>query len=220
MNDYEIETDEYLKHGINLFQHALFAPTETDHIRIYNHYVRPRGVVVDLGCGIGETAHLLSRVNRDCKFINVTNCQRQTEIMASLNRPFLLNDFHATSLHDKSADLVLMNESLGYADLSLIMKEVVRILKDGGVFILKDFVPAINIGDVMRLDEWETNVFPYSQILAKAEECGLLLSWSFKPQVYTKRSEQFVKNSRMKEWHKTTRYPTNVCLMKFEKVAE
>lgn len=222
MNNYEIETEEYLNHNIRLFQLNLFGATELEHVQVYCGFTQPYGLIVDLGCGIGEMGALIAQVIPTTHTINVTNCKVQCEYMANLNRTFVLADYHNTELPDAIADTVMFNESFGYGDMSNLLKEVSRLLKTNGQLIIKDVTPLDPTIEDPIIPGWDYKVNQTSKLIKTAEENNLHLSLLVHPQVYKTRLD-VLSSGKFEEWHSSktsniqiTDYPASIC--KFIKI--
>lgn len=218
MNNYEIETDEYIAYGLNIFQSELFAESERDHAIIYKHYTSVKGLVVDMGCGIGEMGALLELGDDSVSVINVTNSNRQVELMQKLGRNCVLSDFHNTEIKSGIADTVMFNESFGYGDCDRLASESARLLKTGGSLLIKDFSPVKELDATIDMDSWDYVVHPVSKIINSCEIAGLKMIWAFHPSTFRDRAENFFKTSKMNQWHDSINTGCITILIKFTKV--
>ena len=141
-NDYDLETAEYMRHGLKLFQAVMLAETEGDHAKaLYSVINAPTGATfVDMGCGVGELSRLFAACDPSAMFYSITNSETQ----AALTRHFggsdvVLTDFHDTGLPDGVADVVMFNETWGYGDPQRLANEAFRLLKPDGRIFLKDW---------------------------------------------------------------------------------
>jgi len=98
--------------------------------------------VLDLGCGAGEHALLLAT-----KGAYVIGLDISPELVAIARRRFELNQLpgefrvssvYQTDLPDQSIDVVFCMAVLHHLDLTLARREVLRVLKPGGVIILRE----------------------------------------------------------------------------------
>ena len=219
MNDYDLETEEYLAHGIKLFVGQMFGPDERSHMEAYCNIFQPSGTIIDMGGGIGETGAWIKTFNPSSRTISITNSKVQAEHMRDLGREYLLTDFHETEIPDEFADCVMFNESFGYGDPERLMQEATRVLKVDGYVLIKDFTPIENINKTMELSGWDYFVHPVSKIISSAENANLKLVWAFNKEASSDRYFQFFNSSKMKEWHKTVLFPGASTCFKFSKLS-
>lgn len=200
MNNYEIETEEYLSHGIKLFQHNLFGETELEHVHVYCGICAPNGLILDLGCGIGEMGHLISQLIPNTHTINVTNSVVQCEYMTKIQRTNVLVDYHNTNLPSAIADTVMFNESFGYGDIESLLKEASRLLKNKGQLIIKDFSHSKPFLHDSYFKSWEYTVHETSKFITIAEQNSLRLEFIVRPTIKATLNNFFLK-SKIGEWH-------------------
>jgi len=220
MNNYDLETNEYLAHGIKLFVSQMFGPDEPSHMEAYVNLFQPYGTIVDMGCGIGETGAWIKKFDPLSRTINVTNSEFQAEYMRDLGREYVLSDFHETGIPDEFADCVMFNESFGYGNPEALMQEASRILKVNGFVFIMDFTPTKNIGESLELTGWDFSLYPSSRIISSAEKANLKLVWAFNKDASNERCIKFFNESRMKEWHKQVLFPTVSTCFKFIKLED
>ena len=72
-NDYEIETLEYLKNNINIFQFYLFSDNEYEHVKTLYNMIKPRNnsIILDMGSGTGKIGEIFKKIIQhiQCVFI-------------------------------------------------------------------------------------------------------------------------------------------------------
>lgn len=145
----------------------------------------PGTTVLDVGCGIGGSSRILAR-SYGFAVTGVTispqQVQRATELTPnSLNAQFLVDDAMALSFPDDSFDVVWSVEAGPHMpDKAIFAKELMRVLKPGGVLVLADWnqrddrqIP-LNFWEkpVMQqlLDQWSHPAFSsiegFSELLA------------------------------------------------------
>lgn len=203
MNNYEIETQEYLKHGLTLFQYGLFADTEEEHVAKFCELTRPSGVVVDMGAGIGTMGRMIKWMCPEVTtVVNVTNSPIQAQMLSNANDRVLLCDFHnVQEISNGAADFVMFNESFGYGDPEALMLESARLLRFGGKLVVKDFSVNKRLLDVVDLPGWEYRIYPQHTILHAAAKAGLRCLLVAHPPISTKKWASFMETSEMVEWH-------------------
>ena len=219
MNNYEIETDEYLKFGLNLFQYSLFGDTEEEHVQKFCNFIQPHGVVVDMGAGVGSMGKLMKAVCPSIdKVINVTNSPTQAKRIVDKQEICILSDFHSVpEIAGGSADIVMFNESFGYGDPDLLMIESSRILKSGGLLVIKDFSVNKRLLDVIDLTGWGYKIFPQHQILLAAAKSRLRCLSIMHPEISTKRWGKFMEESTMPKWHGEVDYDGTTAIFVFSR---
>lgn len=108
--------------------------------------VGPESRVLDAGCGIGGSAIYLAK-RFGCRVTGITLSQKQVESAsrhAERNgvghlTTFRTMDFHRPTFHDGSFDIVWAIESACHArDKTVFLKEMWRILREGGRLIVAD----------------------------------------------------------------------------------
>jgi SAM-dependent methyltransferase len=220
VNNYEIETQEYLKHGLTLFQYGLFAENEEEHVRRFCELTRPAGVVVDMGAGIGTMGRLLQQAcPQVTHVINVTNSPTQAQILRDAGDTVCLCDFHHVSaVPAGAADFVMFNESFGYGDPEALMAESARLLRPGGVLVIKDFSVNRRLLDTVDLPGWEYHVYPQHRILLAAAKAGLRCVLVVHPTITTKKWAEFLQNSKMVEWHGNEDYDGTTAVFMFTRI--
>ena len=221
MNDYEVETDEYLKYGITLFQSTLYGADEEAHVRKYCDMTRPYGDVLDVGCGIGTMGAYMMAIHPDTRSVlNVTNCRRQIQEMDRLGRPSMYGSFEDLSgVSNDAFDFIMFNESIGYSTPDVAIPEAAKKLRAGGRIVIKDFSPLKSTKTPVHLNTWGYDVYPLSRFLSAAENCGLVCDWFCRPQCSMDRWHAFCKVSKMGEWHTDIAYDTSAALLVFRKDA-
>ena len=139
MDAYDFETKIYLREGQFLLQAARMGVTDDDHCKNFQRYARlPKGTIIDMGAGTGEMAIRLGNII-PAQFVCVTSSRFQRDLIQRRGVPAVQSDYHSVPLPDGAADGVIFSESFGYGDESRLLKEAHRLLKPGGVLVVKDF---------------------------------------------------------------------------------
>lgn len=217
MNNYEIETQEYLNHGLTLFQYGLFADTEEEHVARFCELTQPSGVVVDMGAGVGTMGRMIKWMCPEVKaVVNVTNSPVQAQISRNANDEVLLCDFHnVQAISNGAVDFVMFNESFGYGDPETLMLESARLLRTGGKLVIKDFSANTNLLDVIDQPGWGYRMYPQHTILHAAAKAGLRCLLVAHPPIVTKKWADFMKASQMIEWHGNKNYDGTTAVFVF-----
>ena len=213
-----IETAEYLKHGMVLFQCVPLGATDqeaADRLIDYHAAVPTNGVVVDMGCGVAGVERSVTR--QDIRFFNVTNCVEQKREIERCGKVCHFADYHATGIPGAIADRVVFAESFGYGDPKALLAEAARLLKPDGICVIKDGVPIE--GGAAVLQTWNYRIHAKQDLVQWALACGLELIAFETPKVYSERWAQFVgKSELMKELHNVTDSGGRSCVYVFRKV--
>lgn len=100
--------------------------------------LRP-GRAIDVGCGTGRWTERLSSIGIDASAAMLSVAARKPGLRGRLTA----GDAGALPIASRCADLVLCTLTLGHVpDRAAALREVARILKPGGWFLLTDFHPA------------------------------------------------------------------------------
>lgn len=140
----------------SLLQPVLFAPT---HVAVLNAAAnagaRPRDVL-DLGCGTGRLLERAAEKWSDAHFVGIdTSAQMVAEARRKLGgNPsfrFEVGDAASLPLESGSVDLALSTISFHHwADQLGGVRQVARVLRPGGLFVLADIRPPLLLRPVMR----------------------------------------------------------------------
>lgn len=220
MNNYEIETHEYLTHGLTLFQYGLFAETEEEHVRRFCELTQPQGVVVDMGAGVGAMGRMIQQLRPEVtSVINVTNSLTQARIIKDASGSVCLCDFHhVEEVPAGAADFVMFNESFGYGNPEELMSESARLLRYGGRLVVKDFSVNRRLLETVELPGWEYHIYPQHRILHAAAKAGLRCVMVVHPSINTKKWAEFLQKSRMVAWHGDQDYDGTTAVFVFSKI--
>lgn len=106
---------------------------------------KPRGLVLDIGCGPGFLAAEISRRYPEAKVIGLDNNREMINIARRTRRhqpnavEYIKGDAHRLPFADGAADFVVSSLSLHHwADAEKVFKEIKRVLKPGGRFLIFD----------------------------------------------------------------------------------
>lgn len=133
-------TQKALAQGTRVLQIHWLKETAVEHVRELLLMMNPPegAMIADIGSGVGEVAVLMEKERPDIDFLLVNNNKWQHENSAGGQRIFA--DMHETGITEGFCDVVMMNYSLGYAELGRMFKEASRMLKAGGTLFIWDFV--------------------------------------------------------------------------------
>lgn len=149
MSEYDTETQEYLRHGLTLMQASLIGGTEESTIRaIYDVFqLRDLAEIIDLGCGAGGLSIGFLKINPSLNITAVTNSGYQYELLRDIDRRIdvAMADMTNTGLTAGRFDGAVFAESLGYVDARSGLAEAHRLLRPGGVLVIKELCAKPNI---------------------------------------------------------------------------
>jgi SAM-dependent methyltransferase len=131
-------TDACLGAGMRVLQ--LFqAGDEAEHVSMLLRLLDAPAdaLIVDVGCGVGEVARLMQEERSDLSFLLLNLSEYQLTLCPE-HMERVRADMHAMPIMPESVDVVMVNYTLGYADLPLLMKEARRVLRRGGILFIYD----------------------------------------------------------------------------------
>lgn len=189
-SDWELETPEYVSHGLKVFNCFLLGNDDEEHV---NRFLDMAGFVpgikiCDMGCGIGYVTDQIRRRGFDVNGVTNSPYQYKFATKSYPETKFFLSDMLATPFCDASFDVIQWLESIGYTEQYRAFSEAYRILKKGGRAIVKDFSA---LGDCSSVNEaWSYNNLPAGRMIDAAQQAGLHLIKGF---CFLGNSERFFK---------------------------
>lgn len=118
-------------------------------------YISSEDKVLELGSGIGIHSELILRSGANVIFSDISNIS-----LSALSKKFkdkyknfkiLESDMESIPLTEKSVDIVCSAGSISYGDNEIVMNEVLRLLKPGGLLIIVD---SLNDNPVYFFNRW------------------------------------------------------------------
>ncbi len=144
--------------------------------------------ILDLGCGVGIDACLLSLKFRGKK--NVIAFDLTEELLAIINRAknqlaldqlrTVCGDMHQIPIRSESIDLIVANASINLSfDKNSALTECFRILKPGGRICASDLIPGETVLDELDTDPMASNT-SLGQVIPETELKNLLIRVGFR----------------------------------------
>lgn len=122
---------------------------------------KPGEVCVDLGCGRGnDVLKMANEVGQDGKVYGLdisegmlNKAKKTAEKLDIKNAAFIKSELEKIPLESNSVDLVISNCTINHADdKTAVWKEIYRILKNGGRFVVSDIYSSEPVPDEFRND--------------------------------------------------------------------
>lgn len=116
-----------------------FGTTDRDHVSALLSWLNPPvgANILDVGCGVGTVAAIMSDLRPDLTFTLLNNNQYQLSLCPEGMNQYC-GDMHGTLLPPDTFDAVMVNYSIGYADPERVFSEFYRLLKPEGVLFICD----------------------------------------------------------------------------------
>ena len=140
--------------GSRLLQIDRFHPDDAEHIAtlLCLFEIPPNATVLDVGCGVGETARLMHLARPDLKIVLSNVSQSQLDMCPDF--PKVLAPAESLPVERGGVDHMMVTYALGHFDLPLFAQQAMRILPTGGrLYVFDLFKHQSEIHDECRLAE-------------------------------------------------------------------
>ena len=154
--------------GHKLFQVFWLAKNAEEHIKKLLEFFNPNlgSRIIDLGCGVGETARLMKLQRPDLDFILVN--QSQAQLFNCPDEFMKIEcDFHEIP-YSGEAKAIMITYALGHADLPKVLTEAARLLKNGGHLYLYDIS---SMNDIYISDLYY-HAYSVNRVIREAKKAG------------------------------------------------
>lgn len=182
----ESMTPALIASGERLLQgHLLFEDKASHMTALLSHAGPPKdGVVVDVGCGVGELARHWHRRRPDLQFHLVNKVASQLDACPHGDAFTLhLADAHyMTSLPDNLADVVWFSYALCNMSAATALKEARRVAKPGGRVVLYEPMDLTGADQKTWSQFLWANIHRPDTLIAAGRYTGLLLNYFYRPE--------------------------------------
>lgn len=135
--------------GLRVLNAHLFADTEAEHVDVLLGLIQPKvgAVILDAGCGFGETARLMREARPDL-FFKLVNASRAQLAECPLDMELIEADYTSMPVASGSVDVVMFNYAICHApDWVPVLREANRVLREGGTLFINDMLRQNDVGN-------------------------------------------------------------------------
>lgn len=106
-------------------------------VKLVKKMIKPGDQILELGCGIGEFTQQFKNIKNQITAIEIAPevLKQAAAEIKSTNIKFLVGDCYHLSFKDNSFDIIIGNSILHHLDLSVVLPEIHRVLKDNAKII-------------------------------------------------------------------------------------
>ncbi|MEN6540834.1 MAG: methyltransferase domain-containing protein [Mizugakiibacter sp.] len=169
-------TDDLTADGVRLFSFFRMDADDTEHVRAQlEQMALPHSArVLDVGCGVGEFARIAATLRDDLDFtlLNVSPAQ-----LARCPDGFekITADFHNIPAQDGAFDAVLLDYAIGHGALLLLMQELARVVKHGGIVFMHDLFARNNEDATEFSAVLGYAAYSVAEVMDAADAAGLVM---------------------------------------------
>jgi SAM-dependent methyltransferase len=129
-------------------------PRVVERIRQLTGLERSVARALDLGCGAGRSTAALAPLARTVVGLDPAAPMLEHRRAVAPTATFIVGRMEQLPFADATFQLVTAAGSINYADRSLVLPDIARVLAPDGVFVIYDFSDGRRLADSPRLDEW------------------------------------------------------------------
>ena len=129
-------------------------PRVVERIRGLSGLDRAVGRALDLGCGAGRSTGALAPLAREVVGLDPAAPMLEHRRAVAPEARFIVARMEQLPFLDATFQLVTAAGSINYADQTMTLQEVARVLSPDGVFVIYDFSDGRRLIDGSRLSEW------------------------------------------------------------------
>lgn len=164
--------------GLLVLNAHLFADTERGHIDVLLDLIQPKpgAIILDAGCGFGETARLMREARPDLAFklvnaskVQLAECPQDMECIEA--------DYTSMPVASESVDVVMFNYAICHApDWVLVLREANRVLREGGTLFINDMERQNDAGNELMELALGRRAHQSKKVIAWAKQTGFELN--------------------------------------------
>jgi hypothetical protein len=167
-------TSGLVAQGHEVFQIYKSGASDRDHIEWLLDRMSPcfGASILDIGCGVGAVASLMSDARPDLRFTLMNKSQAQVG-MCPPEFPSVIADMNDIPYFPRPFDAAMALYSLGHGDLAAVMAGAARSIRRGGVFFVYDL-------EGREIPEMGYNAHRYEDVASEASRCGFTVTdWGY-----------------------------------------
>ena len=114
----------------------------------------PVARALDVGCGAGRSTAALQALAREVVGLDPAIAMLEHRRAVAPGARFVVGRAERLPCADATFDLITAAGSINYADRDLLLPEIARALRPGGVFVIYDFSAGRRLAEDRRLERW------------------------------------------------------------------
>ena len=121
-----------------------------DHLRLTTRVAR----ALDIGCGAGRSTAALDRVAEIVVGLDPAPAMMEHRHSVAPHACFVVGRAESLPFADRAFNLITAAGAINYADLTLALPEIARVLAADGTWVIYDFSAGRRFADSSALEEW------------------------------------------------------------------